>query len=93
MPDLNEDLGLLDEIMEAEDRIYNGPVEINMVFAAPDNDGKPLRRIRILAEHPDGGWIHEELPSKMIRWAGEIRRIPNYNLRRVFRPEDSVSAE
>lgn len=67
---------------------YKGPVEAEMVFTAPGGDGElGFRRVRILAEHPDGGWIYEELPGRMRTEVGRIGRCPDLNLRIVFVPE------
>lgn len=71
---------------------YEGLVEVDMVFTCPDNDGElGFRRVRILAEHPDGGWIFEDLPSRMNRLA--LKRLsvcPDLNLRVVFVPEEEA---
>lgn len=69
---------------------YNGPFEVGMVLTAPDNEGKlGFRRIRLLAEHPDGGWIYEDLPSRMNRRRGlsDLGVCPEVSLRIVFEPE------
>lgn len=72
---------------------YEGPIEVGMVFTAPDNDGQlGYRRVRLLARHPfkDGTLIIEEMKSRMKgRREGEIFPCPEANLRFVFEPEAS----
>lgn len=49
-------------------------------------DGRLLRRLRVLAEHPDGGWLLEDEPIGGRR----ERRIvicPEFNLRYMFELE------
>jgi hypothetical protein len=61
-----------------------------MIFTAPDNDGMlGYRRIRVVGEHIDGGWVIEDLPSRLMRIGlGSVQRCPDLNLRVVFRPEE-----
>jgi hypothetical protein len=67
---------------------YDGPIERGMVFTAPDNNGTlGFRRIRVLGWDFDQRVIFEELPSRMRLPVGDIRRIPELNLRIVFEPE------
>jgi hypothetical protein len=68
---------------------YTGPLTVGMIMTAPDNDGRlGFRRLRLLAEHPDGGWIVEDLPSRARRSSGSLARCPELNLRIVFVPEE-----
>jgi hypothetical protein len=72
------------------------PVEIGSTWYCPDIMASViLRRIRILARYPgvplteDSDWIYEELPGGKLRMQSyHISRIPEFNLRYVFRPED-----
>lgn len=70
---------------------YEGPIFVGQVFTAPDNDGVlGFRRVRVLAEHPDGGLIIEDLVSRC-RKAGYLHqpnRMPEFSLRVVFVPEE-----
>jgi hypothetical protein len=67
---------------------YEGPIEVGMVFTCPDNSGElGFRRVRVLAAHPDGGWILEDLPGRMKRENYGPFRSPELNLRIVFQPE------
>lgn len=70
---------------------YEGSIEVGMVLTAPDNDGElGFRRVRVLAEHPDGGWIVDDLPSKMTKLRQSTYGptvCPDINLRIVFQPE------
>lgn len=74
---------------------HPGPVEVGQVWTCRDNDGKlGYRRVRVLAEHPDGGWILEDLPSRSTRSRGDRGvgvpfRCPDVNLRIVFVPEET----
>lgn len=62
------------------------PIEVNSHWQIV-SDGVVLRHIRILAPHPDGGYIFIDLPSKLIRRdLGILGICPEYNLRRIFRP-------
>jgi hypothetical protein len=62
------------------------PVEVNQYWVALDNDGNVIRRIRILAPHPDGGWIFKD--ESMIRLdLGRMSITPEFNLRYVFELE------
>lgn len=51
-------------------------------------NGRVLRRLRILAPHPDGGWIYEEqaVDGKMLE--RRISVCPEFNLRYVFELEE-----
>lgn len=67
----------------------NPRIEVNQRWIAYGKDGEISRRIRILAEHPDGGWIYMDEPSKMIKaTAYELRWFrEEFNLRYVFELE------
>jgi hypothetical protein len=70
-------------VRKFEEEVYPG-----MVLTAPDNDGVlGFRRVRVLAEHPDGGWLIEDLPSRMRHRPRGVTRCPELNLRIVFEPE------
>ena len=77
-------------LKEAHRRVQENdpPIEINQRWICRNAEGEVLRRLRILAKHPDGGWIYTDEPAKMIRLtAGEIRCAPEFNLRYVFELE------
>ena len=67
------------------------PVEVNQVWSVKDEDGRTLRKIRILGEYPGGMeawalqriWIYEELPARFMN-NYRIERCPEFNLRYVF---------
>ena len=59
------------------------PIEVNQYWIIKAND-KLYRRLRILAPHPDGGFLFEEQKSDTYRFPGTIGRCPEYNLRRIF---------
>lgn len=63
------------------------PIESNQRWVVRDKDGTILRKLRILAAHPDGGWIYIDEPSKLIRRDFEMLVTPEYNLRRIFKLE------
>jgi hypothetical protein len=72
---------------------YDGPVEVGMVFTAPDNDGKlGYRRVKVIADLGGGTLVLEEMPGR-IRYsqAGSIFKCPELNLRIVFEPEEAES--
>lgn len=74
---------------QIKDYKYQGEIKIGSIWSAPDNDGSKYRRIRIVAEHIDGGWIFEDLPSLLYpRGRAEINRCPDLNLRIIFKPEE-----
>jgi hypothetical protein len=59
-------------------------IEPGQVWAVYGESGKLLRRIRILAKHPfNDCWIYERIGA----YHGELGRIPEFNLRYVFRLE------
>jgi len=68
---------------------YKGPIEVGMIFVANTDRYKPFRKIRILAPHPDGGWLYEDLPSKCRPRPFGFGRCPDFNLRYVFEPENN----
>lgn len=71
---------------------YTGPVEVGMVFTAPDNNGAlGYRRVKVIAELDDEMLVLEELASR-IRYTtpGEIFKCPKKNLRIVFVPEGEL---
>lgn len=61
------------------------PIEVNSEWIITNADGSTLRRIRILAPHPDGGYLFVDKPSAMVRTDFAISICPEYNLRRMFR--------
>jgi len=60
------------------------PIEVNQEWVAKDEDGEVIRILRILAPHPDGGYIFTDLPSKIVKRDFHMRVTPEYNLRRIF---------
>lgn len=73
----------------ATSRRYEGPLRSDMILTAPDNAGEPgFRRVRLLARHPDGGWIVEDVPSRLYPSGSWMIRSPEENLRIVFEPEE-----
>ncbi len=72
---------------------YNDPpVEVNQIWNALNDEGKVLRKVRILAPYPDpdrldGGrsWIVEDLRGTMSRKGMTV--CPEFNLRYVFELE------
>lgn len=77
------------------------PVEVNQIWVAKDKDGSHLRRLRIMALHPDldsgGGrmWFYEEQPAKMCPrlYSDRSGRTPEFNLRYVFKWEGEMHAQ
>jgi hypothetical protein len=73
--------------------ITNNPkIEVNQYWIAYLDDGSIGRRLRILAPHPDGGWIIAEATGgklKTGRMVGEPSFCPEFNLRYVFELEKS----
>jgi len=73
---------------------YDGPIEPGMTFWAPDNEGQPYRRDRVIAIDPTrpDTIILEALSCPMRKrpgsGVGEIFRCPEVNLRIVMRPEE-----
>jgi len=68
----------------------NPPIEVNQYWVAHLSDGSIGRRLRILAPHPDGGWIIAEASGgklKTGRMIGEPSFCPEFNLRYVFELE------
>lgn len=67
------------------------PIEVNQHWIAYFSDGVTIgRRVRIIAQHPDGGWIYAEAEGgklKTGRMIGELSRCPEFNLRYVFELE------
>jgi hypothetical protein len=54
------------------------------VWVAYNKDGKPLRRIKILAKHPEreDSWIYEELNGGIFKTEiGRLGIFPEFNLR------------
>ena len=65
------------------------PIEINQRWVAYV-DGEVFRRIRILAKHPDDGWIFcDELANMKLEYPGpyNMNICPEFNLRYVFELE------
>src|SRR5574339_398943 len=72
------------------------PIEVNQVWSATDQNGQILRRLRILALHPDPdtysnsrNWIYCDIPGGRMRTELHSPRVcPEFNLRYVFTLED-----
>lgn len=63
-------------------------IEVNQFWVAYDENRNVIRRIRILAPHPDGGWIFKDERSKLIKSdLGRMNITPEFNLRYVFELE------
>ena len=61
------------------------PIEVNQEWAVFNENGNVLRKIRILAKHPDKDyWIIEDLQSKLLPCPNGMSKIPEFNLRYVF---------
>lgn len=70
--------------------VANATINVNQVWAARKEE-TALRRIRILAFHPDGGVIYEELSGGIMRLLiGQIHKLPERNLLKVFKLEQDV---
>ena len=65
-------------------------IEIGQIWVAHRENGRVLRRIRILAKYPppdaNSYWIYETVTTyqKLDLVIGELGKIPEYNLRYVF---------
>lgn len=74
-------------------RANNPPIEVNQRWVAFNARGEVFRKLRILAPHPDGGWITIDEPSIMTRqrplFDYRIGCTPEFNLRYVFQLEVS----
>ena len=85
----------LEEVRKAIQMNYPS-IHPNQVWSVKNKNGGILRRIRILALHPDRTesendrqWIFQELASQMVRTGiGEISYIQEFNLRYVYELED-----
>lgn len=71
------------------DQRYQGPIEPLSLWRGVGHNGKlnPSNEIRILAEHPDGGWIYEWRARRNdpdVR--GQLGRAREESLRKIFRP-------
>ena len=68
-------------------------IEVGAIWSGKDSEGKPLRRIRILARYPDrisdrDWWIYENMPGGKLRLEiGQLGRIEEFNLRYFSEPE------
>lgn len=71
-------------VVEKEMELGIPKIEPNQVWVIYGDNLEVLRKIRILAIHPDDGFIFQELRSKSFRKELEMSRIPEYNLRRLF---------
>jgi len=66
------------------------PVEVDQVWSAPDAEGNCLRRIRIMAIHPDTDmgkrlWITQDVPGGTMKQDYyTLHTTPEFNLRFVF---------
>jgi hypothetical protein len=65
-------------------------VKVNQVYVAPMMDGRVLRRIRILAPHPDGGYIAKVLYSRAIGDNDLIYSITDLGLKKAYKLEVDV---
>jgi hypothetical protein len=67
-------------------------IEPGQRWSVREEDGTPVRVLRILARHPDadaGGearWVYEDEPGTRLGFRG-TGILPEYNLRRIFRPD------
>ena len=66
-------------------------VKINQVYVAPLMAGRVMRRIRILAHHPDGGYITEVLYSAQpVGQHEKLNRTSELSLNKVYTLETDV---
>lgn len=67
------------------------PIKVDQHWIAYLSDGVTIgRRVRIIAPHPDGGWIFAEATGGKLltgRRNGELSVCPEFNLRYVFELE------
>jgi hypothetical protein len=69
------------------------PIEVNQIWSAPDVFGKCLRRVRVMAIHPDTDkgkrlWITQDVPGGMMKTDFyRLQACPEFNLRYVFKLE------
>lgn len=69
------------------------PVEVNQVWSAPNEEGVKLRRVRVLAIHPDSDndgkrlWITQDVPGGKFKMDNRLLVCPEFNLRYVFELE------
>jgi hypothetical protein len=79
-------LVLTHEETEAQIKANDPPIEVNQRWIIYKGD-EVYSRLRILAKHPDGGWIYQPEPTKFRRIELYMSFIPEYNLRRVYKLE------
>jgi hypothetical protein len=71
--------------VQKEVRENDPPIKVNQEWAAFDEDNNIMRKVRILAKHPDEDyWIVEDLQSKLIPHPSGMTKIPEFNLRYVM---------
>ena len=77
-------------------RANDPPIEVNQRWVCFRESGEVFRRVRILAPHPDLDqnwgdrvWIYCDEPAGMRVSTGDIRTVPEFNLRYVFELEES----
>ncbi len=69
------------------------PIEVNQIWSAPNEEGECLRRIRIMAIHPDTNmgkrlWITQDVPGGTMKQDYyTLHTSPEFNLRYVFELE------
>jgi len=79
--------------VHAQEGVRNNdpPIRVNQRWVGYV-DNEVFRRIRILAPHPDGGWIFKDEPAKMKHIDYSRMSIcPEFNLRYVFELEKGES--
>lgn len=66
-------------------------IEVNQRWVGYNKEGQVFRRVRILAKHPDGGWIIKDEPAIIKRDNYALLTVcPEFNLRLVFEIERST---
>lgn len=76
--------------VEALEAIENEIVKPGQIWVGRTDD-KIIRRIKVLAKHPDNEsiWIYEELAGGVFRTEiGRLGLFPLYNLLRIFEREE-----
>lgn len=66
-------------------------VKVNQIYKAPMMGGRVLRRIRILAHHPDGGYLYEILYTGQPTGQHEkLGRVTDLSIREAYVLEQDV---
>lgn len=68
------------------------PITVGQIWVALDTEDNVMRRLRIIAPYDyntdEKMWVYEEMPGGVLRTQiGRFSRLPEFNLRMVFRPE------